>query len=110
MEGDPLAMKPASFLIRKIIQKDNHTFTITWSDGVEGTYRLSDLQKNCPCAKCVDETTGKRLINEKAIDPDVRAYRITSVGRYALRIQFTSGCSTGIYRFDILHQMAKEVE
>ncbi len=33
----------------------------------------------------------------RQIDPEVKAKRITSVGRYALRIDFTSGCAAGIY-------------
>lgn len=97
-------MKPP-VLIKSIKQKDNYTFSIEWSDGIKQEYRLSELQKNCPCANCVDEVTGKRLIDGKAIDPTVRATTIQNVGRYALRIKFTKGCSTGIYDFDILRNM-----
>ncbi len=93
--------------VQNIKQKNNHAFTIEWSDGLVGDYRLSDLQKCCPCANCTDETTGKRLVDEKSIKHDVKAIRIVSVGRYALRVQFTSGCSTGIYDFDMLYKMAR---
>lgn len=92
-------------LIQTITQKDNHTFTIHWSNGKIMDFRLSELQKNCPCANCIDESTGQRMIDEKAIKNDVRAIKIFSVGRYAIRIQYTSGCSTGIYSFDMLQNM-----
>lgn len=88
--------------IRKIYQKDNCTFTIEWNDGVLSDYRLGELQKHCPCAQCTDEYSGERLVDESQVDPNVRAERITSVGRYALRIDFTKGCSAGIYSFDML--------
>lgn len=94
-------MKQPAF-VRSISQKDNHTFTIEWSDNKVCDYRLSDLQKQCPCAHCVDESTGKRMLDPSTVKPDVRAVRVANVGRYALRIQFTSGCSTGIYSFDML--------
>lgn len=94
--------KGIPYAIRKIEQKNNHEFVIEWMDGKVSEYRLSELQKRCPCAMCVDETTGKRLIGEKQVDPQVRARKIQSVGRYALRVDFTSGCSTGIYSFDTL--------
>lgn len=100
-------MKSSAVLLRSIKQTDNHTFTIEWSDGSVCNYRLSDLQKRCPCANCTDEYTGKRLLDENLVKSDVRAVRITSVGRYALRIQYTSGCSTGIYSFDMLYKMGK---
>ncbi len=99
-------MTSRDILIRKIHQKDNHTFTIEWSDGCLADYRLSDLQRNCPCANCVDETSGKRVVDPATIRDDVRAVQMTNVGRYALRIQFTQGCSTGIYEFALLRKMA----
>lgn len=92
----------ATTLIRKIAQRDNQTLTIEWSDGLTGHYRLSDLQRCCPCAACVDEQTGAR--RPRDVHPDVRAVRVTNVGRYALRVQFTSGCSTGIYDFALLRK------
>ena len=101
-------MTTAPALVKEIRQRDNHTFTIAWSDGEVRDYRLSDLQKQCPCAKCVDEATGKRMVDEASIRDDVRAVRIASVGRYAMRIQFTSGCSTGIYGFDMLRKTGKK--
>lgn len=101
-------MKDLPILVRSISQKDNHTFTIVWSDGKSCDYRLSDLQKCCPCANCIDEATGQRLLNESTVKSDVKAVRIANVGRYALRIHFTSGCSTGIYSFDLLRSMGKK--
>ena len=93
-------MKPV--LIKDIEQKSNHIFCITWSDGIQNDYRLSQLQKICPCAHCTDENTGERKTNPDKVPPDLRAISIRNVGRYALKIQFSSGCSTGIYTFDLL--------
>lgn len=88
-------MNKTAYFITAIKQTGNHTFAITWNDGVEHTYRLSAIQKVCPCAGCGEK--GAQTVQE-----DVRAVRIVSVGRYALRIVFTSGCSAGIYSYDIL--------
>lgn len=90
--------------IEQIEQKDNYTFTIKWTDGVEVNYRLSDLQKRCPCASCTDESSGRPKVDPETIDADVKAKRILSVGRYAIRIDFTSGCSLGIYSYDDLRK------
>jgi DUF971 family protein len=91
--------------INDIKQIDNHHFQIVWNDGTTGLYRLSDLQKNCPCAGCVDEFTGQRIAPSQSVDENVRAINIQSVGRYALKIKFTSGCSTGIYSYQTLKSM-----
>lgn len=105
LEAHVKAMKTEPGLVRTISQKDKHTFTIEWSGGHVSDYRLSDLQKQCPCAKCVDETTGQRIADPSAVQDDVAAKRIVSVGRYALRVEFTSGCSTGLYGFDMLRKL-----
>lgn len=96
-------MKAPAVGVRKIEQIDNHRFEVEWSDGRIKRYRLSDLQKECPCALCVDESTGERSANGKAVKDDVRAHRLFSVGRYAVRVEFTSGCSTGIYSYEFLY-------
>ncbi len=98
----------APLFLRRIWQKDNYTFSIQWDDESIQDFRLSDLQRSCPCAHCTDELTGKRLINHEMIADDVKAVFIRSVGRYGLKIQFTSGCSTGIYTFDRLRNKKEE--
>jgi len=85
-------------MLKKLFQKDNHTFIIEWSDGNIDEYRLNKLQAHCPCAKC--------QLGSSSSDEDVRAIDLVSMGRYALKIQFTSGCSSGIYSFEYLKQIA----
>ncbi len=90
-------------LIKGIEQKDDWSFIIEWNDGLIKEYRLSELQKKCPCAGCVDEMTGAQILDPATVKDDVRAVKIVSVGRYAIRIFFTSGCSHGIYSYDFLY-------
>ncbi|NGX58686.1 MAG: Iron-sulfur cluster carrier protein [Chlamydiae bacterium] len=86
----------------EFIQVDSHTFQLTRADGEKMRYRLSDLQRFCPCAGCVDEVTGQRKKDLGSVDDQVKAKRVEQVGRYGLRIDFTSGCSNGIYSYDSL--------
>jgi DUF971 family protein len=90
--------------IRKIDQVNNFVFAVQWNDGKISEYRLSELQKRCPCASCVDEITGERRPGA-ILKENVRAITLSSVGRYALRIRFTEGCSNGIYSYDMLRNM-----
>lgn len=95
--------KPAG-LVKKIWQVDNHHFSIQWSDEGTSTFRLSALQEQCPCAGCVEARKGSGI----SVDPQVRALRISSVGRYALRIKFSNGCSAGIFDFSQLRALEQE--
>ena len=91
--------------MRRLWQKDNYHFAIEWQDKQEQVFRLSEVQRQCPCANCRDEITGQPLMNPQTVQENVRATTIRQVGRYGLRINFTSGCSTGIYSFDHLRKM-----
>lgn len=93
----PLISSPIS--IKKMGNKDSYTLTIEWSDGQLNDYKISDIQKNCPCADCADEK------KEKLIDPQVQINKIEAMGKYALRFQFSSGCSHGLFPFELLRGM-----
>lgn len=82
----------------EIKQKDAYTFTINWDGGDVGNYRLSDLQKNCPCARCAE---GKN----RRLSDDVQAKHIKQIGGYALKITFDQGCSSGIYTYEYLRTL-----
>lgn len=89
-------------LVKSISQKDRYSFTIEWHDGLISEYRLSQLQKHCPCITCRE----KRFSNEPIkVHQNVMALRVANVGRYALRVNFTSGCSNGIYSFALLRRI-----
>lgn len=89
-----------------ISKNDGERFTIEWRDGTIGHYQLSEIQKCCPCADCCDEVTGVRKVDPNVVEENVKALRISSVGRYALQFTFTSGCSKGIYPFELLRKIS----
>lgn len=81
--------------IQKIFQNGPCEVVIEWTDGTLCRYDLSDIQHCCPCAQC-------SLKKPQACGSASRAY---SVGRYAVKFEFTSGCSAGIYPLTLLRQM-----
>ena len=98
-------------LIRKIFQKDQYRFTIEWTDGKICDYKLSDLQLHCTCARCRDEKTGRVIRDVNACYTSSSfavSLQIVNVGRYALKIDFTKGCSRGIYPFSLLRSLGEK--
>ena len=83
--------------LSSLTQKDRCHFEIKWSDDLVQQFRLSNLQKRCPCARCEQR--------KPEINVDVMAVKLTKVGNYALKIQFTEGCSKGIYPFELLREI-----
>lgn len=96
LDASNLCESMEQVFVTQLERVDQHTLKIVWSDGVSREWRLSELQAMCPCALC----SGGR----SSVEPDVSAQRIRSVGRYAFQVEFTKGCSSGIYRFHDLRE------
>lgn len=92
--------------IQRIEQKDDRTLFIAWTDGRQQDIDVVALRRVCPCAGCKDEWTHKPLISPASIPETVRPIFIESVGRYALKVGFSDGHSTGIYSFDTLRGLS----
>ena len=94
----------------KVFVTSGEGVAITWSDGHASRYTFPQLRDNCPCATCNDERQKAQENPGPAnplpmYKPRVTAKSATSVGNYAIQIQFSDGHSTGIYSFDALREM-----
>jgi DUF971 family protein len=84
------------------------TIAVRWDDGKESHFPPVWLRARCPCAGCVEEWSGERVVGEAQVKPDVRAHNLESVGRYAVRIDWSDGHTSGIYSWDYLFKMREE--
>lgn len=82
--------------------------SIVWSDGQTCVYPYRYLRLQCACAACVEEMSGRPILNVAMVPEDVIAVDFIEVGRYALQFLWTDGHSTGIYPFRMLRRLARE--
>ena len=78
---------------------------VTWDDGHRSLYACRDLRLLCPCAGCVDETTGRRMTRPEEIPQVIKPLETSAVGRYGVRFKWNDGHGTGIYSFDYLRKV-----
>ena len=83
---------------------DKAEIKIRWKDGVTTAMPAREVRLLCPCATCVEEMTGRRILNPATVPADVRAARAELVGRYAVQIFWSDGHNTGIYDFKSLRE------
>jgi len=82
---------------------------IVWDDGVVQAFEHRALRLACPCAACVNEMTGQKMLDEKGVPADVKVAEARPVGRYGLNLVFSDGHGSGIYTFDRLRGLGKSV-
>ena len=85
--------------------EDQSRLRIAWKDGHNTELEPRYLRLNCPCAGCVEEMTGRALLDPATVPLEVYPLAIRYVGRYALQFEWSDGHRTGIYPFDQLRRM-----
>ena len=88
----------------EIRRVDDREIRVTWSDSHLSVFPNKMLRERCPCAGCVHELTGQRLLDPRSVREDIRAEAIELVGRYAIRVRWSDGHGTGIYTFQRLRE------
>lgn len=89
----------------EIRKKSGQGMVIRWQDGHESALGARYLRGLCPCAQCVSEISGQRMVSEEHIAPDVGIEAARTVGNYALHFSFSDGHTTGIYSFEYLRRI-----
>ncbi|MEE9284979.1 MAG: DUF971 domain-containing protein [Dehalococcoidia bacterium] len=80
---------------------------IVWDDGHQGYHPCRELRAKCPCATCVHEMTGQRIVSIDQIPEDVQALDWMNVGRYALQFLWSDAHDTGIYPYVLLRRLCQ---
>jgi len=89
----------------QIVEESDSKISINWSDNKETEYFAPDLRRSCPCASCVNEWTGEKMLKDDSIPDDLSFSNVSIVGRYALNFQFSDGHETGIFSFRFLRDL-----
>src|SRR6478672_8131299 len=89
----------------QIVEESESEISIKWSDDANTRYSAAQLRRMCPCAGCVNEWTGEKMLDAAAVADDLSFKHISIVGRYALNFHFSDGHDTGIFSFAYLRKL-----
>lgn len=92
------------------IEHDETLVRIKWKDGSSSEIDSYSLRLNCPCALCVDENSGQKILRPEDIPLSIRALKIRPVGRYGVMVEFSDGHDKGIFRFSRIRELAAQTQ
>ncbi len=85
------------------INRSDAGLLIEWDQaGHQGFFPARNLRLACPCAACVEEMTGRPMLDPAMVPDNVQPVSLALVGAYGLRVAWSDGHGTGIYTFDWL--------
>ena len=82
----------------------------TWTSDRVTKLPFHFLRCQCPCASCVDELTGVRLLKPATIPEDIQPTGLWFSGNYALKIGWSDGHHTGLFTWDYLDELSRQQE
>ena len=100
MSGDDVPVRAA-----RITPFPNGELGIVWEDGHESYYPGHYLRCACACARCVDEMSGRKILEDDRVPNDVEILELHPVGNYAISFRWSDGHDTGIYSYRHLRNL-----
>ena len=92
---------PIPHQVRRV--DDGRRIEIQWDQqGHVALFGARELRLGCQCAVCVEEMTGRPMLEPGSVPADVRALAVKLVGAYAVHFSWSDGHSTGIYPWERL--------
>ena len=86
----------------RITRRDDGLLLEWDQSGHSALYEARRLRLSCPCAECVEEMSGRPLLNPESVPADIRPVSVGLVGSYGLKVNWSDGHGTGIYTFEKL--------
>lgn len=90
------------------LKRQDDLIRLTWSDELVCSLKIRDLRIGCPCAFCVNEISGERMVDPAEVPQDIGLHDMQPVGRYAYRLLFDDGHDTGLYTLEALRSLCQE--
>ncbi len=87
------------------LRRDPRTLSILWEDAHRDDLDVRDVRLACRCALCVEEMSGRQLLDPKTIRSDVSPQKIVSIGNYAIQFDWSDGHNSGLYSFKDLRAL-----
>ncbi|MFN2166438.1 MAG: DUF971 domain-containing protein, partial [Anaerolineae bacterium] len=69
------------------------------------TLPAAAVRRACRCAHCIEETTGRPLLDPDSVPEDIYPTSISAMGNYAVAVAWSDGHSS-IYPYDALLELA----
>jgi DUF971 family protein len=88
------------------VLKDDGILELVWN--AEDTSRIPfrAVRQACPCAACVDEFTGRQILDPASVPESILPEEVSLTGNYALKIRWSDTHDTGLFTWDNLRRIA----
>ncbi|HRA89800.1 MAG TPA: DUF971 domain-containing protein [Planctomycetaceae bacterium] len=88
------------------VHKEQHQLELVWNDNDISRLPFRTVRQNCRCAVCVDEFSGKQLLDLDSVPEDLGLLEISLCGNYALRVRWSDNHDSGLFTWNHLRSIS----
>lgn len=87
------------------VHKDDAVLEIVWTEDETSRLPFRLLRQSCRCAACIDEFTGKQILDPASVPEDIQLKDVSLTGNYALKFLWSDNHDTGLYTWIHLNSL-----
>jgi DUF971 family protein len=90
----------------KVHQEDG-VLELIWDENDTTRLSFQKVRQSCRCAVCVDEFSGKQLLDPASIPADIKVLDVSLTGNYALKFRWSDSHDSGLFTWDHLRSIGE---
>ncbi|MEZ6123432.1 MAG: DUF971 domain-containing protein [Planctomycetaceae bacterium] len=91
------------------VHREDRILELVWSETKTSRLPFRSIRQDCRCAACVDEFSGRQILNRDAVPETIAADEVSLTGNYALKIRWSDGHDSGLFTWDHLRSLSDRV-
>ena len=87
------------------VHREDRILELIWNDQDTTRLPLRTVRQNCRCAMCVDEFTGRQILDPASVPEDIDIADVSLTGNYALKFRWSDAHDSGLFTWDHLRSL-----
>lgn len=92
------------------VLREDRILELTWDPNHISRLPFATVRRDCRCAVCVDEFTGRQLLDPETVPEALGIEDISISGNYALRIRWSDQHDSGLFTWAHLLDLAERLQ
>ena len=92
------------------VLKDERILELIWNTDDVSRLPFHAIRQSCRCAACVDEFTGRQILDPQSVDETIFPQDVALTGNYAIKFRWSDTHDSGLFTWDHLRTIARRLQ